>query len=207
MSESSLLDSLYNSTIDFFIGETPQLFSLHWSFLLVRAPLILSRTVKWDIHTEEQFVYLETEDISTFNSFKNWLYNNYVRGLTVQERLLEPGGPGALWSFAQRWAIDELQNLCMDRITCAFFEGHGSITCTPSEINYIYSSDRDGTMRRFCVMAFVKTLGPQRNPIEILGKEHPPFNSAFQVELAAAWNEAYNPNSLPYFYDPLNFHI
>ncbi|MCJ1393376.1 hypothetical protein MMC18_006249 [Xylographa bjoerkii] len=200
--------SLWDSTIDFFIGKDQQLFSLHWSLLLERAPLILSQAVKWDIHTEYQFAYLETENLLTFHAFRNWLYNDYVRGLAIQERLLEPGGPGALWSFAQHWGIDALQNICMDRITYAFFEDHGSITCSPSEVNYIYDHDLDGKMRNFCVKAFVKTLGPRRNPALILGREHPPFNATFQVRLSFAWNETYNVNDFkPYNYNHLDFHV
>ncbi|MCJ1421185.1 hypothetical protein MMC32_007547 [Xylographa parallela] len=200
--------SLCNSTIDFFIGKEKHLFTLHWALLLKRAPCILSHTVSWvnwDMYGGSQVAYLETEDALTFDAFKNWLYNNYVRGLAYGEGVAEPGGPGALWSFAVRWSIDKLQNRCMDEMTYAFFVEPRRMKMTSPLVNELLELDRHGKMRKFLMMVFVNSFKvAQQHPNSA---RDPVLNSTFQSEVGAYWDYHCSSAFTPYVYNHLDFHI
>ncbi|MCJ1383619.1 hypothetical protein MMC17_006733 [Xylographa soralifera] len=194
MSTSSLSD---DSTIDFIIGREMHLFTLHGALLLERAPFLLSHIGGL------QVVHLETEDILTFNAFKNWLYNNYTRGLSHNEEQSEPGGPGALWSFAVRWIIVELQNQCMDRITYGYFMARIQIKCNAALVNHLDEIDQHGKMRKFLVMLFVHYFRARH----MTQASWPNFtlNFALEREIMRYWNATFTPAYTPYVYNYLDF--
>ncbi|MCJ1321061.1 hypothetical protein MMC15_006403 [Xylographa vitiligo] len=208
LNKLTLSSSLYNSTVEFFIGKEKDRFTLYRVFLHERAPFILSHTVNWinwDMHGGSQAAYLETEDLLTFNAFKNWLYNDYTRGFAYGEDMVEPGGPGALWSFAARWHIDELQNICMDHITYAFFVEPRHMKITSTMINQLLDVDRHGKMRKFLMMVCVRGCKLMRKNPTL--SRHPVLHSTFQTEVVQYWNATFEPTFKSYVYNCLDFHV
>ena len=199
---------LGDSMFDIFIGKHKTLYRLDWDLLWKKAPGLLGCEPCWDESALSFSTQLESVDCLTFDAFQSWLYHGSVPSCGRNDRLGEHGSPGDLWLFAHRWDIIELQNLCMDRITYAFFVDHGRITCTTSEVNNLYNKDsgiEGGKMRKFLVMAFVESLG-KRNPTELEMAE-PPFNADFWLEVRLRMETNIVYDSEPYVYNHLDFHI
>ncbi|KAF6227511.1 hypothetical protein HO173_012251 [Letharia columbiana] len=170
------VDSIYDAIVTVKVGGLAQKVGIHRG-LLRRASRFFREQLTVDATMEDgvsaQVVFLLEEDVHVFRRFKDWLYSGRIISEAETNKDLTWSDLIAIYEFAERREVPQLQNTCVDTVIRKRREG--GLFPGQGDVNTLWKASGQVFRRRRLLLDQFATSCNLKNAIAHNGGYHPKF--------------------------------